>query len=90
VTSNGLAEIITGPDTGGGPHVQTFFAGGLPLGGGFFAYHSTFTGGVRVASGNLDAAGTDEIVTGAGRQAAPHVLGLTGAGALSGTSFFAY
>ena len=34
VTSNGLAEIITGPDTGGGPHIQTFSAGGLPLGGG--------------------------------------------------------
>jgi FG-GAP-like repeat len=89
VTSNGLAEIITGPDTGGGPHVQTFSAGGLPRRG-FFAYHSTFTGGVRVASGNLDAAGTDEIVTGAGPTGGPHILGFSGAGALGGTSFFPY
>jgi FG-GAP-like repeat len=90
VTGNGLAEIITGADTGGGPHVLTFSAGGAALGGGFFAYHPAFTGGVRVASGNLDAAGTDEIVTGAGPTGSPHILGFSGAGALGGTSFFPY
>jgi hypothetical protein len=93
VTDNGLAEIITGPDTGGGPHVQTFSTGGLPLGGRWLLrlplhLHRRRPRGVRKP--NPDAAGTDEIVTGAGPTGGPHILGFTGAGALSGTSFFAY
>ena len=38
--------IITAPGTGGGPNVQAV--------GDFFAYESTFTGGVRVVSGDGD------------------------------------
>ena len=70
VTGDELAEIITGAGAGGGPHVRVFTGTGADTGIGFFAYTPTFTGGVHVASGNLDAAGTDEIVTAAGPGAA--------------------
>jgi Subtilase family/FG-GAP-like repeat len=90
VTGDGRSEIITGADAGGGPHVRVLSGTGADTGIGFFAYHPAFTGGVRVASGNLVAAGPDEIVTAAGPTGSPHVLGFTGAGGPTGTSFFAY
>jgi hypothetical protein len=90
VTGGGAAEIITGADAGGGPHVRVFTGAGADAGIGFFAYNPTFTGGVRVATGNLNGAGTDEIVTGAGPAGGPHVLGFAGTGVSTGTSFFAY
>ncbi|MEY2399813.1 MAG: stage sporulation protein [Actinomycetota bacterium] len=59
-------EIITGAGAGGGPHVRIFTKNGVELGG-FMAYATTFTGGVRVAgAGNM-------IVTGAGPGGGPHV-----------------
>ena len=53
VDGDGIPEIITGADAGGGPHVRI-----LRIQGGtvtsvfeFFAYHPNFRGGVRVAAG---------------------------------------
>jgi hypothetical protein len=89
-TGDELTEIITGAGAGGGPHVRVFTGTGADAGVGFFAYAPAFAGGVSVASGDLDAAGTDEIVTAAGPGGGPHVVGFTGAGGLAGTSFFAY
>ena len=90
VSGNASAEILTGAGAGGGPHVRGFTGTGAPTGTGFFAYDPVFTGGARVAVGNLDAAGTDEIVTAAGAGGGPHVVGFTATGAPTGTSFFAY
>ena len=45
------AEIVTGPGAGGGPHVRVFDQdGGMPFGGGFFAYQN-FSGGIEVSIG---------------------------------------
>jgi hypothetical protein len=57
---------------------------------GFLAYPAGFTGGVRVAAGDLDAAGFQELVTATGPGGGPHILSFTASGALTGTSFFAY
>src|SRR5690554_6249581 len=61
---------ISGPGTGGGPHVRVFSgATGELLGGGasdFFVYHEAFTGGVRVATGDVNGDGALDIITGAG------------------------
>jgi hypothetical protein len=89
-TGDEPTEIITGAGAGGGPHVRVFTGTGADANVGFFAYAPAFVGGVCVASGDLDAAGTDEIVTAAGPGGGPHVVGFTGAGELAGTSFFAY
>lgn len=75
-----VKDITVGAGLTGGPRVQVFSlnAGGtvsftLPPIADFFAYESTFRNGVRVASGDLDADGLDEIVTGAGPGGGPAI-----------------
>ena len=59
----------------------------------FFAYDPNFSGGVSVASGNINSIGADEIITGAGAGGGPHVKAFSQAsdGTLTTlSSFFAY
>jgi hypothetical protein len=90
VTGDELAEVVTGPGAGGGPHVRVFTGTGIPLGPGFLAYPVGFTGGVRVAAGNPFFEPTGQIVTAAGPDGGPHVRGFTAAGGPTGISFFGY
>ena len=65
-------EIVSGADSGGGPHVRTF----EPDGAGrksFIVYPAGFRGGVRVAVGNTDGLGAEEIVTAPGPGGGPHI-----------------
>ncbi len=68
INGDGTDDIITGPDTGGGPHVrvfdgltrsviENFIATGAP---------ANFTGGIRVASADVDGVLGDEIILGFG------------------------
>jgi hypothetical protein len=68
-----LREIFTGTGTGGGPHVRSFKTDGAPWRGGFFAFDSNERAGVRVAIGDVDGDGRDELVAGSGIGAAPKV-----------------
>jgi hypothetical protein len=74
-------EVVTGAGPSGGPHVRTFETNGSLLNNGFFAYEPGFTGGVRVAVGDVDGDGADEIVTApaSGRVATIKVFSSTGA-----------
>ena len=90
VDGGGLAEIITGPGAGGGPHVRVFSGAGVPAGSGFFAYDGTFHGGVFVASANVTGGTGDEIITGAGPGGGPHVRVFQGNGTATGPGWFAY
>ncbi len=98
---DGRDEIVTGPGPGpvAGPHVRAFTWDGdtiAPLTGTNFQAYGTLKYGVKVACGDLDGDGFDEIVTGAGAGAVfgPHVRGWNvdggPAAALPGISFFAY
>jgi hypothetical protein len=65
-------EIVTGAGAGGGPHVRIFSLNGTALGG-FMAYAPNFGGGVRVAVGDVDGDGVDEIITAPGPGGGPHI-----------------
>ncbi len=94
VTGDGVAEIITGAGSGGGPHVRAFsMAGGvLTEVASFFAYDPAFTGGVSVAAGDVTGDGVAEVITGAGQGGGPHIraFSVTGGLVTAVSSFFAY
>jgi hypothetical protein len=67
INGDGVPDIVTTPGPGGGPHVRVFDGrDGTNLpgpGGNFFAYESTFTGGLFVACMENAASGQSQIVT---------------------------
>lgn len=60
---DGRSEIITGPASGGGPQVRVFSAAGKVLGG-FFAYDTSYHGGISVAASDINNDGRTEILAG--------------------------
>lgn len=88
-------EVITGAGPGGGPHVRFYSRNMNPLGGGFYAFPTSFYGGVDLAVGDLVGdLGGNEIVAAAGPGGGPHVRVFTADGApapgAAGRGFFAY
>lgn len=88
VDGDGYDEIITAAGRGGGPHVRIFNANGKVLSQ-FFAFPTTFRGGITVASGDVDADGTDEILVTPVSGGGPLVRIFDSSGKLKG-QFFAY
>jgi hypothetical protein len=88
-------EILTAAGPGGGPHVRMFSAQMNPMGGGFYAFPTSFRGGVDLAVGDVlpDVEG-NEIVVAAGPGGGPHVRVFTANGqpapGAAGNGFFAY
>ena len=81
-----------GADAGAGPLVTITFQNGTYVS--FFAYAPAFTGGVRVALGDVNGDGSTDVITGAGSNGGPQVNvfnvdNTTGAVSLQ-TSFFAF
>jgi len=91
VDGDGIAEVITGAGSCGGPHVKVFtFPQRVAVLREFFAYDPAFTGGVRVAAGDIDRDGFADIVTGAGPCGGPHVQVFSGFDNSRLQSFYAY
>ncbi len=66
-------DLIVGAGAGGGPRVRVLrVRDGSDLAN-FFAYASSFGGGVSVASGLVDLSGRISVITGAGPGGGPHV-----------------
>jgi uncharacterized protein YkwD len=90
VNGDGKADVITGAGAGGGPLVRVFNAAtSTPLFS-FYAYATTFAGGVTVAAGDVNGDGRADIITGAGAGGGPHVQVFSGADRTVLRSFFAY
>ncbi|MFA6132069.1 MAG: L,D-transpeptidase family protein [Patescibacteria group bacterium] len=72
INNDGINEIVTGTQYGGGPHVRVFDNLGNVISEGFFAYNAAFRGGVNLACGDVDNDGTIELVTTPGPSGGPH------------------
>lgn len=82
--NDGWAEIIVAADSGGGPRIKVFKPNPLKDGvieqlADFFAYDAGFTGGVRIALGDVDGDGYADLLTAPGVGGGPHVKVFSGA-----------
>jgi hypothetical protein len=90
INADGLDDIITGPGRGGGPQIRAFSGENGTRLASFFAYPNAFTGGVRVASADVNGDGHDDIITGTGPGGGPQVRVFRGDSFVRLSSFFAY
>src|SRR6476661_8418491 len=89
MTNTILADIVTGTDNGAISTVKVFDSATAVETDSFVAY-GAFTGGVRVAAGDINKEGFADIITGAGDAGAGHVKVFDGNTGLELRSFLAY
>ncbi|MFL5340631.1 MAG: FG-GAP-like repeat-containing protein [Gemmataceae bacterium] len=90
VNGDGVDDIIAAAGPGGGPHVVVFDGATGAVIRSFFAYDPSFTGGVFLASGDVNSDFYDDIITGAGAGGGPNVKAFSGRDGTLLKSFFAY
>jgi hypothetical protein len=90
VNGDGKADIICGAGAGGGPQVSVFNGADDKLLTSFFPFPVSFTGGVRVAAGDVNGDGLADIICGAGPGGAPEVAVFNGKDFSLLTAFFAF
>lgn len=89
VNGDGKVEIITGAGLDEKPQVKIFDSKGKNLGKDFTAYTEFFKGGVKVAVGDVNKDGKDEIITGTGMTGGPQIRVYNGNGKIL-SQFFAF
>ncbi|MDO8598924.1 MAG: hypothetical protein Q7S02_02350, partial [bacterium] len=87
---DGSLEITVGAGEGRVPEVLRFDRRGKRVGDPLLAFDRTFRGGVRIAGGDLDHDGADELVVGAGPGGGPHVRVFSGRTRRLTREFFAF
>jgi hypothetical protein len=89
INGDGIDDIVTGTGDGSVAQVKVFSGADLAVLRSFFPYGGNFTGGVRVAAGDVDGDGFADIITGTA-SATSHVKVFSGLTQGEIGSFFAY
>lgn len=90
VNGDGYDDLVVGADSGAAPQVKVFNGRTMAELHSFFAYGVGFTGGVRVATGDINGDGRADIITGSGPGGVAHVKVFHGSTLAELRSFFAY
>ena len=90
INGDGYLDIITGPGAGGGPNVKAFSGLDGSVLANFFAFNSSFSGGISVAAGEINGDGFADIIVGAGAGGGPQVSIFSGLNQSLIRSFFAF
>ncbi len=85
-----VRRLAVGADQGSSPSVAVYNSSSTNLLFQIEAFDASFTGGVRVATGDLNADNTDDIVAGAGPSQGGHVKVFNGRTGAEMASFFAF
>ncbi len=90
VNGDGVADIIVGVASGASPHVKVFSGTNYQVIRSFYAFATSFTGGVNVAAGDINGDGYADVIIGSGINARPHIRAYSGKDNIAIRSFFAY
>jgi hypothetical protein len=96
ITGDGQADIVAGPNLGGGPRIVAYRGGDFAQVANFFAFDSKYMGGVNVAVGDINRDNQPDVIVGAGSSGGPRVAIFDGSTLLSGNptrllnDFFAF
>jgi len=86
ITGDGIADIFTSPDQGGGPRVRIFSGRDQSVIADFLGIEdTTFRGGARLGLGDINHDGTIDLLVGAGFGGGPRLAVFDGASLKSGT-----
>jgi hypothetical protein len=88
ITGDGVPDILVSADVGGGPRVQVFSGTTFTMLNKFFAYDPAFTGGVRVATANINGDSKADVVLVPGPGQGARVRILRGADLTAVEDFF--
>jgi hypothetical protein len=89
ITSQAYADIVVSADSGGGPEVTIFDGQSGAEVTAFYATAATFTGGIRIACGDLSGNGFDDVIAAAGPGGGPQVTIFDGKSLSLLTAFYA-